>query len=574
MIAPGAPAPRRSGTDWWRNAVVYEIYPRSFADGNGDGVGDLEGIISRVAYLDALGIDAVWLTPFYPSALVDGGYDVDDYRDVDPILGDLIKFNQLSSRLHERNIGLIIDIVPNHCSDRHRWFQEALDAGRGSPERERFHFRDGQGNGPPSDWPSFFGGSAWTQVEDGQWYLHLFTAAQPDWNWDHPEVRADFLKTLQFWGDRGVDGFRVDTAFLLCKDLPEILPSWEQLISGSGSAGGGGYPAGQHPLWDRDQLDDIYSDWRDVFDSYDPPLFAVAEAWVPVERRIRYAQPGSLGQAFNFDLLQAKWDAEAFRSVILESIDFAQRSNSSSTWVLSNHDVVRHATRYGLPPDASEVFGGSNALGIVDQVIGVRRARAAILLVLALPGSTYLYQGEELGLREVVDLPDEVRQDPTFFRSDGSNLGRDGARVPLPWEPVGTSFGFSSRSAHLPQPTWFGPLSVASEEHDPSSTLTLYRKAIDIRRQLLATRDPITGDDMEWLDLGPEVVGFRRGRLTSITNFSDQAVRIPPGSVLVTSEDLQGSLLASDTTVWLESAASSGGTTITSPEVVSLTGST
>lgn len=535
--------------------MVYEIYPRSFADSDGDGIGDLEGIISRIDYLDALGIDAVWLTPFYPSAQVDGGYDVDDYRDVDPTLGNLTTFDRLSRRLYERDIGLIIDIVPNHCSDRHRWFQDALAAGRGSSERARFHFREGKGDGPPSDWPSFFGGSAWTQVEDGQWYLHLFTQAQPDWNWGNREVQSDFLETLQFWGDRGVDGFRVDTAFLLSKELADELPTWDQLITGSGSAGEGGYPPGGHPLWDRDELDEIYRDWRTVFDSYNPPLFAVAEAWVSVERRIRYAQPTSLGQAFNFDLLQAKWDAETFRRVISESIGFARRSGSSSTWVLSNHDVVRHATRYGLPQDAVEVFGGSNDLGIADEILGVRRARAAILLTLALPGSAYLYQGEELGLREVVALPHEFRQDPTFVRGEGLNLGRDGARVPLPWTSDGISFGFSSAPSHLPQPAWFGQSSVASEERDSSSTLMLYRTAIELRRQICAIEDPRDhGDDkMEWLDLGAEIVAFRRGRLTSVTNFGDNEVPMPPGRQLLASEDLGDSLLVPDATVWLES---------------------
>ncbi|WP_370518809.1 alpha-amylase family glycosyl hydrolase [Microlunatus sp. Gsoil 973] len=345
-----------AAADWWRQAVVYQIYPRSFADGNGDGIGDLQGIISRIDYLAALGVDAVWLSPFYPSALADGGYDVDDYRDIDPRIGTLAEFDRLATLLHEVGIKLIIDIVPNHSSDRHRWFAEALQAGPGSPARDRYIFRDGTGeNGelPPSDWQSVFGGPAWARVADGQWYLHLFAPEQPDFNWDHPDVRTEFLHTLEFWGDRGVDGFRIDVAHALTKDLPDELPDHATLLEGT-------FADGEHPIWDRDEVHEIYAEWRKVFNRYTPPLTAVAEAWVPAHRRVRYASPEGLGQAFNFDLLRATFDVEEFRKIITENLDLAARSGASSTWVFSNHDVVRHATRYGLPPlEPAGEFGPS-----------------------------------------------------------------------------------------------------------------------------------------------------------------------------------------------------------------------
>ncbi|HZU93137.1 MAG TPA: alpha-amylase family glycosyl hydrolase, partial [Microbacterium sp.] len=331
---------------WWRQAAVYQIYPRSFADANGDGLGDIPGIVSRVDYLADLGIDAVWLSPFYPSALADGGYDVADYRDVDPRLGTLEDFDDMVAALHERGIRVVVDIVPNHTSDLHEWFQEALAAGRGSAARERYIFRQGtgpDGSEPPTDWVSVFGGPAWERVEDGQWYFHNFATEQPDLNWDNPEVREDFLKTLRFWSDRGVDGFRIDVAHMLTKDLTEPLPSRAELER---------IPQdGKHPLIDRDDVHEIYAEWRRVFDEYDPPRTAVAEAWVSTpERRARYASAEGLGQAFNFDLLVADFEAGQFRSVIAENLAQSQMSGSSTTWVLSNHDVTRHATRYGLPP--------------------------------------------------------------------------------------------------------------------------------------------------------------------------------------------------------------------------------
>jgi len=590
---------------------VYQIYPRSFADSDGDGIGDLRGIISRIPYLAALGIDAVWLSPFYPSALADGGYDVDDYRDVDPRLGTLADFSDLAAGLHAVGIKVIVDIVPNHTSNRHPWFVEALAAGRGSAARDRYIFRDGRGPGgsqPPSDWRSAFGGPAWTRVPDGQWYLHLFATEQPDLNWASREVRDDFLATLRFWSDRGADGFRVDVAHGLAKDLGEPLAGQQHLTAGA-------FAPGSHPLWDRDEVHEIYAEWRGVFNEYDPPRTAVAEAWVHHARRPRYASPAGLGQAFNFDLLQADWDAARFREIIADNLAGARLEGSSSTWVLSNHDVVRHASRYGLPAGGALNSDGmpyqdgkawlltDGAAPELERDLGLRRARAATLLMLALPGSAYLYQGEELGLQEVPDIPARLIQDPAFRRSGGAEKGRDGCRVPLPWAPEGTSFGFGTGSSHLPQPAWFGPLSVEVQDADPGSTLNLYREALSWRRRLRlpatadaipATGNPTTSDptagnpaagnpaagnpaagnpatgaappaphgpppdllsaapELAWVDAGPDVVRFRRpGGWECATNFGTRPVPLPPGRVVVASAAVSDGQLPPDTTAWL-----------------------
>ncbi|QHC62125.1 alpha-amylase [Rathayibacter festucae] len=543
----------RSGTtedaQWWRQAAVYQIYPRSFADANGDGIGDLAGILERIPYLRELGIDAVWLSPFYPSALADGGYDVADYRDVDPRIGTLAEFDELTARLHESGIRVIVDIVPNHSSDLHPWFQEALAAPKGSPARERYVFRDGRGDDgalPPSDWESVFGGPAWEPVGDGQWYLHLFAKEQPDWNWANREIRDDFLETLRFWSDRGVDGFRIDVAHSLVKDLTEPLPAAAEID--------GQRIDGSHPFWDRDEVHEVYAEWRALFDSYDPPRTAVAEAWVDASRRARYASPEGLGQAFNFDLLEADLDAEEFRRLITFNLELAAESGSSTTWVLSNHDVVRHATRYGLPQKgaaetapAKQWLLSGGAEPVLDRALGLRRARAATLLLLALPGSAYLYQGEELGLHEVAGIPDADRQDPTFFRSGGTDVGRDGCRVPLPWESTGDSLGFGPGGAHLPQPAWFADSSVEAEELAEDSTLALYRRALALRHQLQ------TDERLEWRDAQPGVLHFARPNgWHSVTNLGEEPVELPEGEVLLTSAPpLDGGLLPPATTVWL-----------------------
>ncbi len=539
---------------WWRQAVVYQVYPRSFADANGDGIGDLPGIRSRVGYLQSLGVDAVWLSPFYPSALADGGYDVDDYRNVDPRLGTLDDFDDLVEALHAVGIRVVVDIVPNHTSDRHEWFVEALASPKGSAARDRYIFRDGtgpDGSLPPADWTSIFGGPAWHPAGDGQWYFHFFAAEQPDLNWDNREVRDDFVKTIRFWSDRGVDGFRIDVAHGLAKRLDEDLPDQATLDE---------LPrAGGHPLWDRDEVHEIYAEWRSVFNDYSPPRTAVAEAWVESSRRPRYASPEGLGQAFNFDLLEARLDARTFRRVVEENLALAVLSGSSTTWVLSNHDVVRHATRYGLPTpeDPKEKPGNAWLLsgGVtprLDAERGLRRARAATLMMLALPGSAYLYQGEELGLHEVADIPASRRQDPAFFRNKGQEIGRDGCRVPIPWNRDGSSFGFGSDGAHLPQPAWFGDLSVEAQDGVPESTLTLYRNALDQRRRLQGA------EVLEWVDGGASVLHFiRPGGWHSITNLGTEPVDLPPGQVVVASGPMSGGRLPAETTAWLINAEGS-----------------
>jgi alpha-glucosidase len=542
-----------AAADFWHTAVVYQIYPRSFADSNGDGTGDLPGITSRVRYLRSLGVDAVWLSPFYPSALADGGYDVDDHRAVDPRLGTLDDFDAMVGALHATEIKVIVDIVPNHTSDRHRWFVQALAAGRAAPERDRYLFRDGVGPGgelPPNDWESLFGGSAWTPAGDGQWYFHCFAAEQPDLNWENEEVREDFRRTVRFWADRGVDGFRIDVAHGLRKDMSEPYPPWGEiadLIRADGS----------HPLWDRDDVHEIYADWRQIFNSYDPPRFAVGEASVHPVRRARYASADSLGQAFNFAMQDADWRAEDFREVINGGLADMINYGSTTSWLLGCHDTPRVATRYGLPLEddrpayqvARSWLLSDGATPHLDWMLGERRARAAIMILLALPGSTYIYQGDELGLHEVADLPRAVLEDPVARRS-ASEKGRDGCRVPLPWTADGPSYGFGSQTAHLPQPGWFSEYAVSVQETDPESTLNLYRRALALRGQLFA------GNDLSWVDSEPSVLHFERAAagVRCMTNFGAEPVSLPAGEVLLSSAQLEGGRLPADAAVWLRMA--------------------
>jgi alpha-glucosidase len=539
--------------EWWRQAVVYQIYPRSFADANGDGIGDLKGIISKVDYLKSLSIDAVWLSPFYPSALADGGYDVDDYRDVDPRIGTLAEFDRMIDELHKAGIRVFVDIVPNHSGDNHEWFQAALKSPKGSPERDRYVFRDGKGeNGEirPSELVSHFGPTAWTRITEpdgtpGQWYLHLFAKEQPDFNWDNQEVRDDFIKTLRFWSDRGVDGFRVDVAHALVKDLSDPLferQSYDVSVMKSD---------GTDPMFDRDEVHEIYKTWRKVFNDYDPPRVAVAEAWVHANRRPAYASPEELGQSFNFDLLGAKWKAHDFRRTIDYNVIMAGKSGSSSTWVLSNHDVVRHATRYGLPDgtDLDKWFLSGGTEPKVDLVKGLNRARAATMLLFALPGSTYIYQGEELGLIEVTEFKPSDIQDPQWIRSPGKLRSRDGCRVPLPWTSTGPSFGFGSGGSHLPQPSWYGDFSVASQDEKAGSTLNIYREAIALRKKLQ------TDEKLTFVNhfFNPSLLHFKRPNgWHSVTNFGKRPARLPKGKVLLTSAPLVEGKLAADATAWIQ----------------------
>ncbi|MFE3515192.1 glycoside hydrolase family 13 protein [Streptomyces sp. NPDC059166] len=551
--------PRPVGTtadaDWWRQAVVYQVYPRSFADADGDGIGDIRGVTSRLPYLADLGVDAVWLSPFYPSELADGGYDVADYRDVDPRLGTLDDFDAMVTEADRLGLRIMVDIVPNHSSDQHVWFQEALSAPPGSPARARYVFRDGRGEHgelPPTDWPSSFGGPAWTRVPDGQWYLHLYAPEQPDFNWDDPEVREDFHTTLRFWSDRGVAGFRVDVAHGLAKDLAEPLRDLGDALSYQPDE----LPDdGSHPLWDRDAVHDIYRGWRQVFDEYEPPRFAVAEAWVRSSRRAPYASADELGQAFNFDFLNTALDAGAMRATIDAALAHAREAGATSTWVLSNHDVVRHASRYALPTGAGKAdleawLMADGREPVADGDLGLRRARAATLLMLALPGSAYVYQGEELGLPEVADLRTQDLQDPIWVRSGGRVKGRDGCRVPLPWTRDGANHGFGSGGSWLPQPAGWGSYAADVQAGDKDSALELYRSALRLRRELVAD------EALEWACTGADtergLLHFTRGGGWHIlANLSDAPVPLPQGTVLLSSGSLPRDLLPAWTTVWM-----------------------
>jgi len=551
--------------NWWRQAVIYQIYPRSFKDSNGDGIGDLKGITSKIDYLSSLNIDAVWLSPFYPSALADGGYDVDDYRDVDPKLGSLADFDEMLSKLHKAGIRVFVDIVPNHSSNRHEWFKEAIASEPGSAARNRYIFREGKGaNGeqPPTNWPSHFAPSAWTHEsamggKHNQWYCHLFAPEQPDFNWDNREIEDDFLKTLKFWADRGVDGFRIDVAHALKKDLSEPLKDQDR------------YPdlvnrkVGDNILFDRDEVHEIYKEWRQLFNQYDPPRVAVAEAYVPADRLALYASADELGQAFNFELLNANFNAHEFKTVIDRGITQAKALDSSSTWCLNNHDQMRPATKYGLLPTVDQIRW-KNSAGVtspLDEKLGVRSAIAASMLIMALPGCTYIYQGEELGLHEVLGIPEDQIQDPQYLRNHKVDVGRDGCRVPLPWSSTGTSFGFGDGGSHLPQPKWFANNSVELESADAQSPLSTFRKALELRKGL------VTAEEMQWHETGDaSVLHFSRPNgWHCITNFGRghfdltgkgeiihaSAPLAEAGIYLIHGVESRGNDLPPATTVWL-----------------------
>jgi alpha-glucosidase len=531
-------------TPWWRSAVIYQVYPRSFADGNGDGTGDIAGLRSRLGHLAGLGVDALWLSPWYVSPLADGGYDVADYRDIDPAFGTLDEAEALIREAHTQGLRVIVDLVPNHCSDRHPWFQAALAAGPGAPERELFHFRAGRGpNGelPPNDWPSHFGGPAWSRTADGSWYLHMFAPEQPDWNWENPEVRAEFLSVLRFWLDLGVDGFRIDVT--------------DHLVKEDGLPDAAGHHHDPHPWRDQEGVHEIYRSWRKVLDSYPGERAFVAELWEEnPERFARYLRQDELHTAFNFPLLRSPWNAGAFREVIDATLAAQALVDAPATWVLSNHDTTRHVTRYGRS-DTSYDFDRAARHGLpVDLALGTRRARAAALLMLALPGGAYVYQGDELGLWEVEDIPDELRQDPTWLRSGGADRGRDGCRVPLPWEGDEPPFGFSPGGASAApwldvQPDTWRELTVAAQTGDPASHLELYRAALRLRRAL-----PGLGDGpMRWRENAPEVLDFARpGGFRCVVNLGPEPVLLPAApEVLLASGPLPAGELPSDTAVWL-----------------------
>ncbi|MFT3899723.1 MAG: glycoside hydrolase family 13 protein [Gordonia sp. (in: high G+C Gram-positive bacteria)] len=534
-----APVPRStntqldpSDTTWWRSAVVYQVYPRSFADSNGDGVGDLGGIIEKIGHLELLGVDAIWLSPVMRSPMADHGYDVADPRAIDPLFGDLATLDELVAQAHAREIRVAMDLVPNHTSVEHPWFGAALASPPGSPERARYYFRDGRGPDgslPPNNWVSVFGGPAWTRVPDGQWYLHLFAPEQPDLNFENPEVVADLEQTLRFWLDRGIDGFRIDVAHGLAKapGLPDMDLSAAQVLKHTDS----------DPRFNNPQVHPIHRRIRAVVDQY-PGAFTVGEIWVDDNSQFAaYLRPDELHLGFNFRLAMAAFDVGEIRGAIDNSLAAVAAVGAPPTWALSNHDVYREATRYA--PDDSPT----------GRAIGVDRARAMLLVELALPGTAFIYNGAELGLPNV-DLPDEALQDPVWERSGRTARGRDGCRVPLPWAGVAPPFGFSTNPhTWLPMPTDWAALTVEKQLEDVYSTLALYRAAIELRYQ----RDEFRGDGIEWYGAPAGCLAFRRtaGHLVCVLNAADHSIALPPGDVLLVSKPLVDGHLAANSAAWL-----------------------
>ncbi len=537
---------------WWRHAVIYQVYIQSFADGNGDGIGDIAGLRSRIGYLSALGVDAIWITPWFDSPLRDAGYDVADYRAVHPRYGTVDDARHLITECHAAGIRVILDIVPNHTSSDHPWFRAALRSSPGSPERSRYHFGPGRNGGdrPPNDWLSVFGGPAWTRVDDGgrpgEWYLHLFDASQPDLNWDNIEVRSEFEDILRYWFDLGVNGFRIDVATALVKapGLPDL-----------------GYPDGafladltrpDHPHRDRDEVHDIYRGWRRLADAYDPPRMFAAEAWLDdADRLSRYVRPDELHTTLNLHYLKSAWTADGMRGAIDASIAATAPVGAPTTWALSNHDVERVVTRYGRADTRRRPGVAGPQLGPVDERLGRRRARAAALLTLGLPGSAYIYQGDELGLADA-DIPESARQDPIWTRSGGRRWGRDGARVPLPWTAEGKSCGFGDNGSWLPQPAGWHDHAVAVQAGDDSSFYELYRAALRLRR----THPGLAGaSDLRWHDAPADVLAFTRSPgFGCVVNFGSTPAPIPlAGRVLLATETaVAEGMVAAHGAVWLE----------------------
>jgi len=549
------PIPPRDKRLWWRDSVTYQIYIRSFADANGDGKGDVAGIISRLPYLKKLGVDAIWITPWYPSPQKDHGYDVADFMDIEPDYGTLSDAKKLIEQSHKLGMRLLVDIVPNHCSDQHKWFQEALAAKPGSKERDRFIFRDGKGeNGdtPPNNWQAVFGGSAWHRITEsdgkaGQWYLHLFAVEQPDFNWQNQEVKDYFEKVLKFWLDLGVDGFRIDVAHGMIKadGLPDV-PSDPKLLEGK-----------PMPFWDQDGVHEIYKEWRKILDSYPNDRMAVAEAWVhPATRIARYLRPGELMNSFNFEFLGSKWNVAEIKNNINKSIEAIGAVGAPSSWVFNNHDVVRSVDRFDLGLGLSggttlERHGDVNKFNLER---GRKRARAGALLMLALPGGAYIYQGEELTLPEAREIPEDRLSDPRWKMSNYTDRGRDGCRVPLPWRSNNAgAFGFSDNAKLTPKDSWlpqssnWGDFSVEAQDSDPNSSLNLYRKALEIRKSLSGLGD----GPMSWVDAPDHVVAFSRpGDFYCYLNLGADFKLPQAAKVLVSSSPIENGVLPTDTAVW------------------------
>lgn len=540
---------------WWRTAVIYQVYPRSFADSTGSGIGDLPGVTSRLDHLASLGVDAVWLSPFYRSPQNDAGYDVSDYCDVDPMFGTLADADALIARAHELGLRVIFDIVPNHSSSEHLWFKEALAAGPGSAERDRYLFREGRGPGgnePPNNWLSMFGGPAWTRIQEadgtpGPWYLHLFDSTQPDFDWTNPWVADRFDEILRFWFDRGIDGFRIDVAHGLAK--AEGLPD----INVDPLRTGGEWADDDHPYWSRDEVHDLWRRWRRIADEYEGDRALVAEAWVlPLSKMAKWVRSDELHQAFNFGYLLTAWDAGDLRRCIDDSLAAFGAVGAPSTWVLSNHDTVRHTTRLALrEPMLHNIGIGPHSPDRPDEELAVKRGRAASLLMFALPGSAYVYQGEELGLPEAIDIPDAERQDPTWFRSPPNVYGRDGCRVPLPWAAAAPAYGFSpSGASWLPQPESWARYAADAQIDVPGSTLEMYREAFAIRRSTGLGKGTLA-----WNESLRGVLDFTVAGVRVVANMTDDDIGLPVGDVLLASGPVSHALPA-NTTVWLTTTPS------------------
>ncbi|HEY3292629.1 MAG TPA: glycoside hydrolase family 13 protein [Candidatus Nanopelagicaceae bacterium] len=524
---------------WWKDAVFYQIYPRSFFDSDGDGEGDLRGITDHLDYVRNLGVDAIWMSPFYKSPNKDGGYDVSDPRDVDPRHGNLSDAKDLFARAKELGLKVIVDIIPNHFSSEHVWFKEALSSPKGSPARSRFHFYDGKdAKTPPNNWISLFGGPAWTQVADGQWYLHLFDSSQPDLNWENTDVQEDFKETLRFWLDLGVDGFRIDVAHGLAKEDvlkdhydPQGLSNALRLDVEMDSHDRG-VLLSSVPFFDRDGVHEVYRSWRKVFDSYHRDVMAVAEAWVhPPERATRYVRSDELDQVFNFDLLVTQFDDTELFTCIDRTIRLMSGTGASPTWALSNHDSPRLVSR-----------------------MGEEAARALALFTFALPGSCYVFQGQELGLPDA-ELADADRQDPAFIRSKGAQKGRDGARVPLPWSGDATPFGFTSGKPWLPIPQDWQNRTIERQSKDGGSSLAMYRQILSLRKTLFDGEKSFA-----WTNTpdGSGVISYSRGGIEVLLNTSDVPVTLKmTGQVVIASDQQSKSVdgdvrIAPRACIWLD----------------------
>ena len=551
QLASGAHHSPFISSEWWRSAIIYQIYPRSFADGNGDGMGDLPGITARLDSLATLGIDAIWLSPFMRSPQKDAGYDVSDYTDVDPLFGTLADFDAMVTRAHELGLRVLVDLVPNHTSDQHKWFQAALAAPKGSPEREFYHFKEGRGETgelPPNNWLSMFGGPAWTRIADGSWYCHLFDSSQPDLNWENPAVQEAFEDILRFWLDRGVDGFRVDQPHAMGKapglpDHPDVERAGAGFIEGEPSP----------PMWFQESVHPIFRRWRAILDSYPGERAMCGEAYVlPLSFMALWVRPDEFHQTFNFRYLDSEWKPEILFNSINESFKAFDEVGAPSTWVLSNHDIIRHATRMGGVvgrPTASDGIGPNDPQP--DRELGLRRARGATLFTLGLPGSTYLYQGEELGLPEHTTIAPEFRQDPTFFRTGGKRVGRDGCRVPLPWESgVGAANGFNqSGKAWIPQPEVYAEYSRDQQEGVAGSTLEMYKHALRLRKEL-----GLGHGSFDWVPeyTNETTLGYLNQGVLVIHNFGRESIEMPAGEVIASSQNGASVGIEPDQTVWLQ----------------------